>query len=148
VPEILRAEGEAAFRVLETRALAAALARGARTGLVLACGGGIVTHGPSREALRREATVVWLRVGPSVAAARLGAAGLAARPLLGSSAGGAGRAGSEAEGSAALEGLLASRERAYEAAADVVVDSGGRTPEECAEAAAASLRARWDSSES
>lgn len=135
-------EGEAAFREHEARALRAALED--EGGVVIACGGGVTTHGASRALLRGRATVVWLRISPALAARRLGPAGLAARPLIAA----AGGASSEEAGAAALAALLAAREADYAAAADVAVETGGRTAAEAAEAAEAALRERWAGSAS
>jgi shikimate kinase len=143
VPEILRGEGEAAFRARERLALEAALAPGP-AGFVLACGGGVVTHGPSREALHAASTVVWLRVGPAVAAARLGPLGAAERPLLAAS----GEALDPDAAAARLTALLEAREPLYRLASHVVVETDGRTPEQVAEAAGAALRGLWDRSAS
>jgi shikimate kinase len=139
---LLEREGEAAFRARELEALRTVLAAGGP--LVLACGGGVVTHAPSCEALRAGATVVWLRVSPGFAASRLGPDGLAARPLLAA----AGGAVSAAAGEAALAALLDVRAALYAAAADVTVETDGRGVDESAEEAAAVLRKRWANSES
>ncbi|HEU4333349.1 MAG TPA: shikimate kinase [Candidatus Eisenbacteria bacterium] len=142
VAAIFADAGEASFREAEARALAAALARD--EGVVIACGGGVTTSEASRSLLRARATVVWLRISPALAARRLGPSGLAARPLIAA----AGGAASEAAGAAALAALLAAREGHYATAADVVVETGGRTAEAAAEAAEAALRERWAGSAS
>ena len=134
---LFAAEGEAGFRAREHGALRIAFAAGG--GLVLACGGGVVAHAPSREALRGGATVVWLRVAPATAASRLGRDGLAARPLLAAPNG----AGTEEAGAAALASLLAARAPLYAAAADLEVETDGRDAAACVEAAEAALRERW-----
>jgi shikimate kinase len=121
----------AAFRALEAQALDRALA-GGRSGVVLACGGGVVTTPETRAMLRARGFVVWLRVSPARALARLGPGGVRDRPLL--AAGGAEAAGGT------LEALLRERERIYEAAADAVIDTDGLTPEGVAERVAALCR--------
>ena len=147
VPELLRGRGEPAFRALEARALEAALdaergpagpaaVPGPAPGRVLACGGGILSPVGNRALLRERAFVVWLRVSPRSAAARLGAALAAERPLLDG-------AGSLEARIAALE---AGRRGLYEAAADVVVSTDGRAPAEIAEEILAAWGARWGSS--
>lgn len=79
VREIWRAEGEAAFRVLETEALTDALA--STTPSVIAAAGGVVLSAANREALRHSgARVIWLRATPDVLAGRVGAQDH--RPLL------------------------------------------------------------------
>lgn len=119
-------EGEA-FRALEAAALERALA-GRRPGVVLACGGGIVTVPETRALLRARAFVVWLRVSPARALARLGQDGIRERPLL---------SGDAAE---ALETLHRERAPLYEAAADAVIDTDGLAPGEVAERVAALCR--------
>jgi shikimate kinase len=130
----LFADGTGAeFRALEAEALEQALARKG-PGLVLACGGGIVTQAGTRARLRARAFVIWLRVSLAQAAARLGAPGAAMRPLLRSAGGGG-------EPAAALEAMLRERGPLYEGAADAVVDTDGRTPGEVADRVAALCRA-------
>jgi len=142
IAAIFAEEGEESFRVRELKALRDAFA--APGGVVIACGGGVVCHGLSRDTLREGATVVWLRAEPETAAARLGPAGLAARPLL---AGAGGRA-TAAGGVAALVALLAARAPLYAAAADLRVATDGLSAEACVTAAAAAVRERWANSES
>jgi shikimate kinase len=154
VPELLRCRGEPAFRALEARALEAALGPergsagpvagpaagpavpGSAPGRVLACGGGVLSPAGNRALLRARAFVVWLRVSPRSAAARLGGALAAERPLL--------------DGAEPLEARIAALEAArrglYEAAADVVVSTDGRGPAEIAEEIRAAWEARWGSS--
>ena len=159
VPELLRRRGEAAFRSAEEAALREALQAagaapgegagaapresraGPRPALVLACGGGVVTRDASRSLLRGHAFVLWLRVSPGAAAARLGAArsGEAERPLL------------EGPGSLPerIESLLARRDTLYRAAAHASVETDGRAPDEVAAEAERAVRGRtqpWDSS--
>jgi shikimate kinase len=148
VPDLLRAEGEAAFRARELDALrgaaggaAAVAAPGLEGPLVLSCGGGLVTNAASREALRAFATVVWLQVTPEAALERLGASGVERRPLLGNASG----PGDPLE---RLRALLASREPLYRELAAVAVDTTGRSPEEVAAAVERRLRERWAGSAS
>lgn len=68
IKKIFDTEGEESFRRMETRALAGL---GSRDGLVLATGGGVVTSEENRRLLRSLGTVVWLRVDPQEAVARL-----------------------------------------------------------------------------
>lgn len=118
---------EAAFRALELRSLERAM-EGRRPGVILACGGGLVTVPETRALLRARAFVVWLKVTPARALARLGAAGVAERPLL---------AGSAPE---AIEALLRDRAPLYEGAADAVIDTDGLAPQDVAERVAALCR--------
>lgn len=143
------AAGEGAeFRALEARLLDQALA-GRRPGVILACGGGIVTIAETRAMLRSRAFVVWLRVSPARALARLGKEGVRERPLLSGAVEGAladdagaddrdaARLGAAAE---ALETLLRERAPLYEASADAVIETDGLTPDEVAERVAALCR--------
>jgi shikimate kinase len=153
VPELLRAEGEAAFRERERRALAALLepAPGSPGGaLVLACGGGVVVNEATRRLLAAKATVAWLTVRPESALARLGAGGIATRPLLAGD-GDRGRAVSvEAPGDVMgrWRALQEAREALYAGLAAVTVTTDDRTLEEVAAALADALRERWAGSES
>lgn len=124
----LFAEGEAAFRAREAEALERALGRRG-PGLVLACGGGIVTEPRTRALLRAKGFVVWLRVSPAGALARLGREGIAERPLL-----------SGDSAAARLEAMHRERGPLYEAAADAVIDTDGLTPWEVADRVAALCR--------
>ena len=58
IPEIFRAGGEAAFRTQETAALRSL---GARSGCVIATGGGCVTRPENEPLLRQNAAVIWLQ---------------------------------------------------------------------------------------
>lgn len=80
IAEIFELEGEAAFRRVETAALAEALR--SATSAVIATGGGVVVTEANRAALAESgAAVVWLRARPATLAARTGAD--QRRPLLG-----------------------------------------------------------------
>ena len=79
--EVLRQEGEVAFRAREVEALIAWRERGERG--VLATGGGVVTTEAGRRALTGGwADVIWLSLPPEVLAERLGAIGVGDRPLI------------------------------------------------------------------
>jgi shikimate kinase len=114
VAELFAAHGEAGFRDAERAALAMAARQ---PGVVVACGGGVVTDEGSHAILRESGTVVYLQVSSEVAVARVGFDS-SGRPLL---------RGGDMRTTAAL---LRSRERLYEAAADIIVDTVGRSPEE------------------
>ena len=58
IPEIFRADGEAAFRAQETAALRSL---GARSGCVIATGGGCVTRAENYPLLHQNSVIVWLR---------------------------------------------------------------------------------------
>jgi shikimate kinase len=115
--EVFAAEGEEGFRAAERAALEAVAHR---PGLVVACGGGVVTDEGSRTILRKSGSVVYLQVSSDEAIARVGSE-LSGRPLL--------RGGDPAAAAA----LLRLRERLYETAADIVVDTLHRTPEQVAD---------------
>ena len=114
VAELFADEGEAAFRVRETRALERAIEE--EVG-VIACGGGVVLDVGNRERLRTRCRTVWLDVAPEVAARRVSDAPRL-RPLLG-------------EGPLAprLERLLAERAAAYAVVAHARVDTTNHDPE-------------------
>jgi shikimate kinase len=111
IADIFVDDGEAAFRKLESAAVADVLAseRG-----VVALGGGAVTTAATR-ALLRSHRVVFLDVGLSAAAARVGLGG--SRPLL------LGNVRSQ------LKGLLDARRPLYEDVAELTVPTDGLTAE-------------------
>jgi shikimate kinase len=117
VAELFATRGETGFRDAERSALAT-VAR--QPGAVVACGGGVVTDDGSRLILRSSGVVVYLQVSPAVAVARVGFDS-SGRPLL---------SGGDVESAGSL---LRSRERLYEAAADLIVDTVGRSPERIAD---------------
>jgi shikimate kinase len=112
VAELFAAEGESGFRKAERAALAE-VAR--QPGIVVACGGGVATDEDSYAILRESGTVVYLQVSPEEAVARVGSE-VHGRPLL---------RGGSLESAASL---LGSRERVYDAVADITVDTCGREP--------------------
>lgn len=122
VAELWRTGGEAAFRGLERRALAEALADPDPS--VVAVAGGAVLDPATRAALAAGGTVVWLRADPGTLAARVGGAP-GHRPLLAEDPDGA------------LRRLDAERRPLYEQVADAVVDVDGRSPDEVADVVAA-----------
>jgi shikimate kinase len=69
VREIFEADGEAAFRELETEALADAVERPEPS--VIAAAGGVVLAARNRALLRRAGRVVWLHAPPEVLAGRV-----------------------------------------------------------------------------
>jgi shikimate kinase len=106
VPEIWRADGEAAFRRLESQVLADALA--STTPKVIAAAGGVVLDEGNRRLLKAHHPVVWLRapVATLVTRVRRGEG----RPLLSDDPAGT------------LTRLEAERRPYYEEVADLVVD--------------------------
>lgn len=114
VREIFEADGEPAFRSLETEALAEALATSSPC--VIAAAGGTVLSEINRERMRSGATVIWLRADPAELAERVRSG--VHRPLLAD------------DPAAVLRDLEAERRSLYEAVADHVVDTSGRDPDE------------------
>jgi shikimate kinase len=80
VAEIFGRHGEDHFRRLERRELAATLDR---SRLVVATGGGTLAQPEALELLRGRGLIVWLELPFAELAARIEAAGVAARPLFG-----------------------------------------------------------------
>ena len=117
VAELFAANGESGFRDAERAALALAARQ---PGVVVACGGGVVTDDGSHQILRASGTVVYLQVSAHEAVARVGFDS-SGRPLL---------LGGDLN---SAEALLHSRERLYEAAADIIVDTVGRSVEQIAD---------------
>lgn len=116
IPAIFAEDGEAAFRMAESAALAEIAAMPPS---VVACGGGIVLDDANRAALGSLGLVVYLRVSAEEALARIG--DTSGRPLL---------CGGGADMAAAL---LRSREALYEATGDVMVPTAGRGPAQVAD---------------
>jgi shikimate kinase len=121
ISDIFVEDGEARFRSLERAAVARAVAEHAG---VLAVGGGAVMAEETRAVLG-EHRVVFLRVGLSDAAARVGLG--ASRPLLLGNVRGT------------MKALLDERTPVYESVAVAVVDTDGRTPDEVADAVVEAL---------
>ena len=121
VADIFVEDGEPAFREMEKAAVARAVAE--HDG-VLALGGGAVLAEDTRAVLSGQA-VVFLRVGLSDAASRVGLG--VSRPLLLGNVRGR------------VKQLLDERTPVYEAVAMHTVDTDGRTPDEVADAVEAAL---------
>ena len=124
VQEIFDAQGEPAFRRLESEALAEALAG---TPCVIATGGGVVLDATNRELLRAGARVVWLRGTPEHLADRL-LDTAEARPLL------------SGDAEFALRRLAEEREALYSEVAGTVIDVDGIDALSVAEEVARMLR--------
>ncbi len=108
--------GESAFRDMEK----VAVARVAGLEAVVATGGGAPIDAENRETMASSGTVVWLRASPAAMAERAGAGG--GRPLLEDTP----------DTETALQRLLDERSQAYEAAADLIVETDGHEPGEVA----------------
>lgn len=106
VPEILRTDGETAFRIEESRALATALATD--ESVVVSVAGGAVLEAENRRRMADAGVVVWLRAEVATLVRRVGRG--TGRPLLGD------------DPEAALARLDAERRPLYEGLADHVVD--------------------------
>lgn len=107
VREIFDADGEPAFRALESQVMADALAAPEPT--VIAAAGGVVLDPANREQLRRAGTVVWLRAPVVVLVDRV--------------ATGSHRPAVEADPAGTLQQMEDTRTALYTEVADVVVDS-------------------------
>lgn len=126
ISDIFVESGEEHFRAVERGAVARALAE--HDG-VLAVGGGAVMADSTRAALDGH-RVVFLRVGLSDAAARVGLG--TSRPLLLGNVRGT------------MKALLEARAPVYESVAVAVVDTDGRTPDEVADLVEARIRETLD----
>ncbi|MGH2685970.1 MAG: shikimate kinase, partial [Actinomycetota bacterium] len=115
--EIFEADGEAAFRVLESQVLADALASAAA--LVIAAAGGVVLLPENRRRLRDGAFTVWLRADPAILVERVETGNH--RPLLGD------------DPARVLQNLSEQRRHLYAEAADHIIDVDGLTPVEVAD---------------
>jgi shikimate kinase len=113
ISEIWNDEGQEGFRLREHDAVLHACAG---TGRVIACGGGAVLEIRNYGILKGAGTVVYLRAPAAVLRARVGDG--KNRPLL--------------KEKDAFDRLLAERTPAYESAADLIVDTDERTPDELA----------------
>jgi shikimate kinase len=118
VPEVFATGGEAQFRALERQAVADVFA--SPVALVVACGGGTVVDADNRRRVRDGGFVVWLQAPAAVLAERVGDG--RDRPLL------------QGDPRGSLDRLLAMREPAYEAVADVTVDTEARSVDEVVQA--------------
>jgi shikimate kinase len=110
ITEIFEKNGEEYFRCLERSTVADAASQQNR---IVAVGGGAVLDERNVETLKTKGVIYLLEVAPGEVSRRAGTG--EERPLLGKD---------EAE----IEGLMRSRERAYLAAADVVLETTGLNP--------------------
>lgn len=114
IPQIFGEDGEEAFRARETEFLASLAGLPAEDGpLALSTGGGTPLRPENARLLKQIGTVVWLQVAPEAILARV-AHSLHERPLL---------AAHQADPLARIKSLLASREQAYAALADVTLNT-------------------------
>lgn len=107
--------GESLFRSLESETLRKTLSKYGSSDAVLALGGGTeIPHA-------KDSVTIWLRTSPATLATRLEGTA-SSRPLL---------AGHDLP--ARIAELLSERQSGYEAAADVIVDTDGLSPEDIAQ---------------
>jgi shikimate kinase len=116
VREIFESDGEAAYRVLESEALAEALA--SEEPAVIAAAGGTILDANNRRRMRECGTVVFLEAKPADLVGRVG--GQDHRPLLGDDPAGV------------LARMDVDRRALYEETADIVVDVSTLGPDEVA----------------
>ena len=126
IDELWERDGETAFRRLETAAVAD-VADGPSA--VVATGGGAVIDPVNVTIMAASGAVVWLRATPETLSRRVGDG--SGRPLL------AGNVPVDR-----LRSILEERSAAYEAAADLIVDTDDLAAEEIAEA----IEAWWNES--
>jgi len=117
IARIFAEDGEPAFRNLEAEVIADLCRQEA---LVLAAGGGAVLREESRRRMRESGKIVWLKARPETIYARVTADETTPgrRPNLTSQG-----------GLEEIVQLLAAREPIYRQAADLTVDTDGKTPE-------------------
>ncbi|PQO42952.1 shikimate kinase [Blastopirellula marina] len=120
IAEIFAADGEQAFRDLETEVIADLTSQ---DGLVIAFGGGAVLRPENRAAIKSNCYAVWLTADAETLMTRIAgdAATAAQRPGL-----------TDKAPLDEIRHLLEVREPLYRAAADGIVDTQTRTPEEAA----------------
>jgi len=114
IAQIFATKGEQAFREIEFQVL-----KDARADFI-ACGGGIITHAPSRAYLKTQGTCFWLWAALDVLEQRLSHD--TSRPLL-----------QQRPLKASLKDLLIERIELYVQTADIVIRSDTRTPLELAQ---------------
>lgn len=126
VSELFRLQGEEGFRNMETDTLRKLLEQTGGDGgfAVISAGGGLVLREENRRLLKENAVCVYLKTSPEQVLRRL--QGDTSRPLL--------QGGNVRE---KVEGLMAARGPVYEKAADITVNTDGRTPGEIAREIAA-----------
>ena len=116
IPMIFESEGEEAFRKIETEVIKA-LADQSR--LIVSCGGGAAANEVNIPLLKQGGRVVYLRTSPQKVFERVGDSDN--RPLLN------GR-----RSVSGIEELMLKRIPKYESAADIIIDTDDKSPEEIA----------------
>lgn len=118
ISEIFEQDGEEAFRDMETELMEMVISEHMRE-TVISLGGGLPVREKNRELLKRAGKVVYLRTSPETVYDRL--KGDDTRPLLKSE-----------DPLARIKELQDKRGQIYEDAADIIVDTDGKSPEEVA----------------
>ena len=118
ISEIFEQDGEEAFRDMETGLMEMVISEHMRE-TVISLGGGLPIREKNRELLKRAGKVVYLRTSPETVYDRL--KGDDTRPLLKSE-----------NPLARIKELQDERGKIYEEAADIIVDTDGKSPEEVA----------------
>ena len=126
IAEIFEAEGEAAFRDIETEAVEK-LASG--DGRIISCGGGVAMRARNVEALKAGGVVVLLTARPETIFERVRHG--ESRPVLNGNM-----------NVPYIAQLMEKRRPAYEAAADITVATDGKTVEEIADEIVAAVAER------
>jgi shikimate kinase len=126
IPEIVASSGWVHFRDLEERLCHK---YGAKAGIIIDCGGGVVEREANMVSLRRGGFVVWLRATPATIVARIGGDG--SRPSL---------TGSKSF-TEEVEEVLARREPLYRRLAHLCIDTDARSLDELAAVVAEHFRA-------
>lgn len=116
IPEIFEADGEKGFRRLEKEALEESVKKFGVGTAVLALGGGSVTVPGAVSLLREKTLCIYLKASIGSIMEHLEGE-TAGRPLAGGD----------------LAGMLSSREPLYEAAAHIILETDGLTPDEIAD---------------
>ncbi len=118
ISEIFEEDGEEAFRDMETELLGT-IVRDHWRDMVVSLGGGLPIREDNRKLLKEAGKVIYLKVSPETAYERL--KGDDTRPLLKSE-----------DPLERIRQLQEKRSAIYDEAADIVIDTDGRTPEEVA----------------
>ena len=118
INEIFAEDGEETFRCMETDLLEMIVSEHLGE-MVISLGGGLPLREENRDLLKKAGKVVFLRTTPETVYERL--EGDSTRPLL---------QGDDPK--SRIKELLEDRKERYEAAADIIVDTDGKTPEEIA----------------
>jgi shikimate kinase len=127
ISEIFRVGGESLFRELESAALRKTLEE---RGQVISCGGGIVLREENRAALKQNAAVVYLKISPEEAYARVGESGYK-RPLL-----------AVEDPFAEIRRLLEERDPLYTLTSDIIIDTTDKTKAKVADEVLHKLRVK------